>query len=170
MNLIDNFIINNRITAPKLRVVGDGGENLGVLSLEEAKSLAESKGLDLILIVAGANPPVARIQSFDKFRYEKDKELKKQKKAQKTQELKQIQISPKEAKNDLLVKLKRLEGFLEDGHKVTIVMVLRGREKYMQDFAREKLKVFLDMITVPHKDIENAKQGGRGLVTLVEKQ
>jgi len=84
-----------------LRVVDETGENLGVMPLEAALKLAMEKGLDLIEIAPMVKPPVARIISFDKFRYQKEKELKKQKATQKTSELKQIQITAKSAKNDL---------------------------------------------------------------------
>ncbi|MBI2592607.1 MAG: translation initiation factor IF-3 [Candidatus Colwellbacteria bacterium] len=151
-------------------MIDEQGQNIGVVPLEEAKSIAESRGLDLILIVPNATPPVARIQSFDKFRYEKQKELKKQRRAVKIQELKQIQISPKEAKNDLAYKLKRLEEFLNEGNKVVIVMVLRGREKSMQDFARGKLAEFLALITTPYKINQEVKFAGRGLAMQIEKQ
>jgi len=146
-----------------LRVLDDAGENLGVLSKEDALKLAQDKELDLILISPKANPPVARIMNFDKFRYEHNKELKRQK-AQKAPEMKRIQISPRTAKNDLLVKLRRLEKFLEGGHKVEIQVTLRGREKGNKEWAELKLNEFLEMITVPHQITGEVRRGGRGLL------
>lgn len=124
----------------------------------------------MILIVPKANPPVAKIQSFDKFRYQRQKELRKQLRGQKTPELKQIQISVKEAKNDLLIKAKKIENFLSENHKVVIVMVLRGREKSMPDFARTKLEEFLVLISIPYKISQELKRAGRGLNLQIEKQ
>jgi len=151
-------------------VVDETDGNLGVLSLQEALTAAEAKGLDLILIVPNANPPVAKITSFDKFRYEKDKELKKQRIAHKALGMKQIQISMKEAKNDLTTKIRRLEKFLEEGYKVEIILTLRGREKGMKDFGRGKLQDFLEMITIPHTVTQDIRDAGRGLGTQITKK
>jgi len=158
--------VNEQIRAPKLRVLDEAGENLGVLSLEEAIAKAKEGGLDLVLITESANPPVARIVSFDKFRYQKEKELKKQQ--QRVPESKRVQISPREGAHDLSFKLKRLEEFLQAGHKVEIQMTLRGREKGMKDFAKGKLEEFLSKIETPHKRTQEIKSGGRGLITQVD--
>ncbi len=138
--------------------------------MEEAKKMAQERGLDLILINSTIKPPIAKIQSFDKFRYQKERELKKQRKAQKAREFKQIQISPREAKNDLQIKSGKINKFLLEDDRVTIVVVLRGREKGMHDFAKQKLKDFLAIITTPYKIVQEVKPGGRGLTLVIEKQ
>jgi len=158
--------VNGAIKVPQLRVLGEKSENLGVLSLAEAQEKAKEAGLDLVLITESANPPVARIISFDKFRYQKEKELKKQQ--QRVPESKRVQISPREGAHDLSFKLKRLEEFLQAGHKVEIQVTLRGREKGMQDFARTKLKEFLAKVETPHRIIQEVKAGGRGLITQID--
>ncbi len=147
-------------------MLDEAGNNLGVLSRDRALELAREKGLDLILISPKAVPPVARILSFDKFRYEKERELKRQRK--KAPELKRIQIGVKTAKNDLLVRLKKLEEFLEHGHKVEIQMTLRGREKEKRDWAKGKLEEFLGMITTSHKVTQPIKPGGAGLTVQID--
>ena len=81
--------------------------------------------------------------------------------------MKRVQISPRTAKNDLLVQLKKLEKFLTTGHKVEIQITLRGREKGNKVWAELKLNEFLDMITVPHKVATDIKKGGRGLLVQV---
>lgn len=167
---IQEFKINNQITAPSLRVIDEQGGNIGVISLKDALAAAGAKGMDLILIVPGANPPVAKITSFDKFRYEKEKELKKQRQVQKALEMKQIQISLREAKNDLLTKIKRLEKFMEAGHKVEILLTLRGREKSMKGLGREKLQEFLGMITIPYTLTQEIGNAGRGLSAQIAKK
>lgn len=149
-----------------MRVLDDAGENVGVLKLEEALKLAEEKELDLVLISPKANPPVARIVSFDKFRYEQEKELKKQKR-QKSPDMKRVQISGRTAKNDLLIQLRKLEKFLETGHRVEIQLTLRGREKGNKEWAREKLREFMGMITTPHRIVNDIKSGGRGLLVQI---
>lgn len=167
---IQEFKINNQITAPELRVIDEKGGNVGVISLQSALAAAVAKGMDLILIVPNANPPVAKIANFDKFRYEKEKEFKKQRQVQKALEMKQIQISLREAKNDLSTKIKRLEKFMEAGHKVEILLTLRGREKSKRDFGREKLQEFLGMITIPYTITQEISNAGRGLSAQIAKK
>jgi translation initiation factor IF-3 len=153
-----------------LRVIDETGNNLGIMPREAALNLAESKGLDLIEITATAKPPVAKVISFDKFRYQKEKELKKQKTSQKISELKQVQLSVRAAQNDLKIKAQKVDEFLNEGHKVEIVLRLRGREKYNKDWARYKLDEFLKLITVEHKIILEARFGGQGLVMQITKK
>ncbi len=143
------------------------GQNLGVLPREKALEIARERGLDLIEIAALAQPPVARIMSFDKFRYLKAKEFKKQRRAEKGPELKQIRISARAAKNDLEIKARKLNEFLDEGHKVEIMMVLRGRHKSMQDWAKQRMKEFLTIIGPNHKVIVEPKPGGKGLIMQV---
>ena len=149
-----------------MRVLDDAGENVGVLKLEEALKLAEEKELDLVLISPKADPPVARIINFDKFRYAREKEIKKQKR-QKAPEMKRIQISGRTAKNDLLIQLRKLEKFMEAGHKIQIQLTLRGREKGNREWAEMKLREFMEMITVPHRVVSDIKRGGRGLLVQI---
>ncbi|RMD64565.1 translation initiation factor IF-3, partial [Candidatus Parcubacteria bacterium] len=93
-----------------------------MLSLEEARRLAEEKGLDLIEIAPQADPPVARVMNFDKYRYLQEKAEKKKRIAQKAAGLKHIRISARAARNDLLTRLKKLEEFLEAGHQIEVIM------------------------------------------------
>ncbi|MBI2595036.1 MAG: translation initiation factor IF-3, partial [Candidatus Colwellbacteria bacterium] len=118
-NIQNNPKINNEINYPDLRVIGSAGENIGVLPREKALALAQEQGLDLILVNESAKPPVAKIINFDKFRYEREKELKRQYR-QRQLLGKQIQIGAKTAAHDLHVKLKKTEEFLGKGHKVEI--------------------------------------------------
>ncbi len=137
---------------------------------EEALAKAMNAGLDLIEIAPTANPPVARIMSFDKWRYVKEKEERKAKQAQKQKELKQVQISARIAKNDLLMKAKQAEKFLSEGHKVEINLRLRGREKANKEWALGRLKEFIGTITMPHQITMEPRQGGRGYVMQITKK
>ncbi|MBI4119306.1 MAG: translation initiation factor IF-3 [Parcubacteria group bacterium] len=162
--------INNQITAPELRVIDEAGKNIGILTREEALRMAQEKGLDLIEIAPTAKPPVARIISFDKFRYQKEKELKKQRVSQKAQALKHIRISGRAAMNDLQMKAEKINEFLNESHPVEIQMVLKGREKANRAWARQKLEQFLKLIDPEYKIMSPIKSGGRGFtVTVVKK-
>lgn len=164
------YRVNNQIQASELRVVTDSGENLGVMSLSQALEAARERGLDLIEIAPMAKPPVAKIIGFDKFRYQQEKEEKKKRSTQKTKELKQVRITPRAGQNDLLVKVKKVEEFLAEGHKVEIGLFLKGREKGNKDWGLQKLKEFLGMITTPHQVTLPPKQGGRGFITQIAKK
>jgi len=132
--------------------------------------MAEEKGLDLVLVAGQAKPPVARIVDYDKYRYEREKAEKKEKKGQKGGSLKQIQISVREQKNDLMVKLKRMNKFLEDDYQVEIILRVRGREKAHPEFAEQKLKDFLGMLDMEYKVVSPIRKSGRGLgITIIKK-
>jgi translation initiation factor IF-3 len=145
-----------------VRVIDDTDANIGVMSLSQALELAQSKNLDVVEVSAAANPPVVRIISYDKYRYQLKKEEKKH--AQKpTGGLKQVRVTSKAAENDLKVRATQADDFLTKGYKVEIMMPLRGREKYNQDWARKKLAAFEKMITVEHQITTSIRPGGRGL-------
>lgn len=140
------------------------------MPLEAALNLAREKGLDLIEVSAAANPPVARIISFDKFRYLEMKKLKKERAKQGGQELKQVQLGIGTAKNDLELKARKVEEFLNEKHPVVIVLVLRGREKANKDFARGKLEEFMKFIQVEYQMTMQPRWGMRGLTTQIAKR
>jgi len=170
LKYIINYRTNNQITADELRVVDETGKNLGIVPREAALKLAEERGLDLIEIVPTAKPPVAKIISFDKFRYQKEKEFKKQKISQKTSELKRVQLGIKAAQNDLRIKSQKIEEFLNQGHKVEIILLLKGREKYNKDWARYKLEEFLKLINIEYRVILEPKFSSRGLILQIIKK
>ena len=148
----------------------EDGTALGVMPKARALELAKEQGVDLIEIAANAKPPVAKLISFDKYRYQKEKEVKKERLSQKTAGLKQIQISARAAQNDLLIKVRQLEKFLSEGHQVEIQLRLRGREKYNKPWAYQKLDEFLKMITIEYKLLSTPKFGGRGLGVHITKK
>ena len=166
--MLINYKINNQITAPELRVIDDMEQNVGVMSLADALKLAKEKGLDLVEISPVAKPPVAKLIAYDKFRYQQEKKDKKQRAAQRAGSgSKQIQISIREQKNDLLMKVGRIAEFMAAGHPIEVLMQLRGREKGNMQFARGKLNEFLGMITVPYKVNSPMGPGGRGGLMIV---
>jgi translation initiation factor IF-3 len=116
-----------------LRVVGTNGEQLGILSRSEALRVAEQAGVDLVEISPNADPPVAKIVDWGKYQYQKMKELQKNRRSNKASELKQMRLGLKISANDLDIKLRKIRGFLEAGHKVKILVVFRGREMAHKD-------------------------------------
>jgi translation initiation factor IF-3 len=142
-----------------------------VLAREKALALVRpADGIDLIEISPNAKPPVVRLMSYDKFRYEEAKREKKERLAQKGGGLKRVQISARAAQNDLMIKMKQLEKFLAEGHQVEIHLRLRGREKGNKDWARQKLEEFMKAIPVEFKRLSEPRFGGYGLSVQVAKK
>ncbi len=106
----------------------EDGEQLGILSRDEALRTAQEKGLDLVEITARSNPPVCRIMDYGRFKYEQSKKAKEAKKHASTVELKEIKFRPKTDEHDLAFKIKHVTRFLEDGNKCRLVVIFRGRE------------------------------------------
>lgn len=125
--------MNHQIRASQLRVIDDDGQQLGVMSKQEALDLAISKELDLVEVSPNADPPVCKIVDWGKYNYQRTKQLQKQKRGAKNPELKQMRFGLKIGDHDLDVKLKKVTSFLEDGHKVKITLFYRGREMAHKD-------------------------------------
>jgi len=119
---------NHAIRAKELRVIGEDGSQLGVLTVSEALAAAEEAGLDLIEVSADSNPPVARIVDWGKYKYQRTKQQQKSRQKSKVLDLKQMRMGLKIGQHDLDIKLRKVSEFLEAGHKVKIMIVYRGRE------------------------------------------
>ena len=143
--------VNREIKADKLIVIDETGKNLGVLSRDEAFTLAQQKGLDLIEVNPAATPPVTKIVDYGKFEYRQRKAEQKIKSAHKTQELKIVRIGLKTSPHDLEVKAGQAEKFLKKGHKIKLEIFLRGREKAHRDLAKTKLQQFEKTVKETHK-------------------
>lgn len=111
-----------------MRVIGNDGEQLGVMSRTDALQMAEEQGLDLVEVSPQANPPVVKIVDWGKYNYQRTKQLQKSKRLAKNPDLKQMRLGLKIGDHDLAVKLKKVSAFLDAGHKVKITVFYRGRE------------------------------------------
>jgi len=119
---------NQFIQAPKVRVIDENGENLGVMYTREAFEQAQEVGLDLVEISPNADPPVAKFLDIGRFKYEAQKRANEQRKRQKTQEIKEIKMRPNIDDHDYQVKMKKVFEFLDEGDKVKLTLRFRGRE------------------------------------------
>ncbi|WP_073961043.1 translation initiation factor IF-3 [Sodalis-like endosymbiont of Proechinophthirus fluctus] len=131
--------INREIRAADVRLTGIDGEQIGIISLNEAIEKAEEYGVDLVEISPNAEPPVCRIMDYGKFLYEKSKSAKEQKKKQKIIQVKEIKFRPGTDEGDYQIKLRNLVRFLEDGDKAKITLRFRGREMAHQQIGIEVL-------------------------------
>lgn len=137
--------INEEIKVKEVRVVADNGEQLGVMSTSAALDKAFAEGLDLVLIAPGATPPVCRIMDYGKFRYERDKREKEQKKKQQTIEVKEVQLSCRIDKHDFQTKANNAIRFLKGGDKVRVVLLFKGREMTHTEVGTEVINNFLEL-------------------------
>lgn len=159
--------VNGKIRAREVRVIGVDGNQLGVLSLGEALTLARSHGVDLVEIAPTATPPVCRLVDFGKFRYEQAKRDKDSKKHHHASKVKEIQLSPKIDPHDLSVKLGHAIDFLCEDMKVKISLRFRGREMAHTEFGFQVVNKFLaDVAPYGHPDSE-AKLIGRGINVMI---
>jgi len=144
--------LNSEIRAPQLRVLDQDGNQLGILSRNEALRIAEEQDLDLVEISADANPPVAKIVDWGKYNYQRTKQLQKNKRNAKALEVKQMRFGLKISEHDLGVKLRKVTDFLEAGHKVKLTIFYRGRELAHKDLgfklAEKVISDFGDTIVV----------------------
>ena len=135
----NRVIMNDDIRATELRCNVDGGEPLGVVSLDVAMEKANELDLDLVLIAPDAKPPVAKIMDYGKYRYQEEKKLKEQRKNQVKIVVKEIKLSVKIAENDMNYKVKHAREFLEKGFHVKFRVFLRGREMAHPEAGKEVL-------------------------------
>ena len=125
---INESLINEEIHEKEVRLISDKGEQLGIMSSEEALKIAEEAELDLILIAPQAKPPVCRLMDYSKYRYEQSRKERDAKKKQKTVEVKEIRFSPNIDTNDLNTKANSARKFMEKGNRVKVSLRFRGRE------------------------------------------
>ena len=136
--------INEEIIDKEVRLIGDQGEQLGIMSAEEALRIAEEKELDLVKIAPGSNPPVCKIMDYGKYRFEQTKKEKEAKKNQRIVEVKEIRMSPGIDTNDFNTKLKNAQTFLADGDRVKVSVRFRGREMAHTEIGAALLKDFAE--------------------------
>ena len=136
--------MNERIRAREIRVIGDDGEQFGILTVNEALALAAEKSLDLVEISPNATPPVCKIMDYGKFKYEKTKKEKENKKKQKNVVIKEIRIKPHIDEHDKDTKISQIKKFIEKEYKVKISLRLSGREKLHAESAVKILDEFAD--------------------------
>jgi translation initiation factor IF-3 len=157
--------INDRIRAPKVRVVTSDGQQLGVMSSREALAKAQSLGLDLVEIAGQVDPPVCKIVDYGKFKYEQAK-LKKQKSKSATR-MKEVKFRVGTGQHDYNIKLGRAEGFLETNHKVRFVLQFRGRENAHKDLGFVVLKrIVEDLKTMAQVD-QAPRLNGRAVAMIL---
>ncbi|KMT34575.1 translation initiation factor IF-3 [Melissococcus plutonius] len=170
MTIAKDMMVNDGIRARELRLIGQNGEQLGVISKVDALKQAEAANLDLVLVAPGAKPPVARIMDYGKFHFEQQKKEREARKKQKVINVKEVRLSPTIDLNDFNTKLRNARKFLEKGDKVKASIRFKGRAITHKEIGQEVLdrlaKETADIATVEQK----AKMDGRSMfLTLSQK-
>lgn len=146
-----------------MRVIGESGEQLGIVSRADALKAAETAGLDLVEISPQADPPVAKIIDWGKYQYQKMKEQQKNRKSSKASDLKQMRMGLKIGANDLDIKLKKIRGFLSQGHKVKIMIFFRGREMAHQEIGHQLMAKIIEKLEDDAIVEQKPQMAGRNL-------
>ena len=139
-----NWRVNNQIRAPKVRVVGVDGKQIGVLPIGKALDKAKEAKLDLVEIAPSAKPPVVKITNLGKLRYQEEKKLRREKKGAKGGDTKEIRFSPFIAEGDYLTRLIKIKQFLEEKNKVRVVVKFGGRQMGSKDFGYKIMERVVD--------------------------
>ena len=159
--------LNAQITAPEIRLVGEEGEQLGIVSIGDAMRMAEEKEIDLVEIAPLAVPPVCKLMDFGKFKYREQKKAQEAKLKQKQIQVKEVKFRPGTDEGDYKIKLRNLIRFLEEGDKTKVTLRFRGREMAHQEFGvrlLERVKADLE----PHGVVENfPRMEGRQMVMVL---
>lgn len=145
---------NEQIRAREVRVIGAEGEQIGILSRQDALALAKEGGLDLVEVAATADPPVCRIMDFGKYKYEQQQKKKEAKKNQTVVQIKEIKVRPKTDDHDYATKLRHIRRFLEDGDRCKVTVFFRGREIVHKD----RGLTILQRVIEDTKDIAKVEQ------------
>ena len=169
--IISELMINEQIRDREVRLIGEEGEQLGVMSSREAQKLADEAGLDLVKIAPTAKPPVCKIVDYGKYRYEQARKEKEARKKQKTIEIKEIRLSPNIDTNDLNTKINAAKKFLTKGDKVKVTLRFRGREMAHMNASKHILDDFAEALTEIAVVEKPAKVEGRSMtMVLAEKR
>ena len=154
-----------------MRVIGDDGTNYGVIEVAEALRIAREQGLDAIEISPTAKPPIVKIMDFGKWQYQEEKKRREARKKVLEVEVRAVRLGIGTSAHDLEMKAKKVGEFMEEGDKVKIELMLRGRAKGLDKaFIRQRLERILHFIPIDYKIADGPKQGPRGIFVVLERK
>jgi translation initiation factor IF-3 len=159
--------VDQQIRVPEVRVIDENGEQIGVLSTADALELARGKELNLVEVAPNAQPPVCKILDYGKFKYEEEKKERAARKNQHTSELKELRLRPRTDDHDLQVRARAARRFLEEGHKVRLVVRFRGRESSHPEVARAQINHIAERLSDIAVVERAPEMEGRGMYAIL---
>jgi len=159
--------VNERIRVPQVRVIGDDGEQIGVITTREAIAMAQAKGLDLVEVSPTARPPVCRIMDYGKFKYEQNRRARKAKKKQHHTQLKEIKMRPKIEDHDFGTKVNHAREFLMERDKVKLTITFRGREIARPEIGHRLMNRVIESLSDVATVESNPRHEGRSITAVM---
>lgn len=159
--------VNEQIAVAEVRLIDETGENVGIVSKEDAQARAEEAGLDLVEVSPGARPPVCKILDYGRFKYEDQKKKSEARKRQKTIDVKEIKMRPNIDQHDYEVKMRSIQRFLADGDKVKVTLRFRGREMAHQELGLKVLDRVREELDEVAKVEQFPKLEGRQMIMVM---
>lgn len=167
MCIAKDLRINDEIRVREVRLVGDDGEQLGIVNIREALRIAGEKELDLVEVAPTARPPVCRIMDYGKVKYEQAKQDREARKKQKTVTIKEVKLRPRIEEHDFEVKARNAERFLKDGDKVKATIMFRGREIVHPDLGKVVLDRLAEVVAPVGHVEKGARVEGRNMIMIL---
>ncbi|MDD3807183.1 MAG: translation initiation factor IF-3 [Candidatus Marinimicrobia bacterium] len=143
----DSQRINQEIRAPKVRLIGENGNQIGIVNIQEALREAEKSGLDLVEVSPNASPPVCKILDYGKYKYQQQKHEKENRKKQHVIQVKEIRFRPGIDVHDIETKTKKIREFIEDGSKVKVTVMFRGREMAHKEYGQKIIDIVSEKVS-----------------------
>ena len=165
--IVKEASINWDIKAPEVRVIDPDGKQMGVLPVKEAIRIAEERGLDLVEVAPNSQPPVCRIMNYGKYKYQQSKRTQEARKHQTVIRIKEVKVRPRTEEHDFQFKLRHVKRFLEEGNKVKISILFRGREIAHPEFGKEVLNRFIEGVKDMMVIEQSPRLEGRNMVMIL---
>lgn len=159
--------VNRQIRISPVRVISPEGEQLGILSIERALEIAEDQGLDLVEVAPMARPPVCRIMDYGKFKYEEQRQAREARKKQHHVQIKEVKMRPGIEEHDFDFKVRHARKFLDEGHKVKLTMMFRGRQMAHPEYGRQVLDRVFQQLQDLSKVESHPMLEGRSMVMVL---
>ena len=165
--IFKELLINEQIVASDVRLIGENGEQLGIVKLQEAQKIADERGYDLVLMSATSNPAVCKIMDYSKYKFDTIKKEKELRKNQKVIELKEIQLSMTISDHDISYRVTNATKFLQDGNKVKVVLRMKGRQQAYVKNCIEVVKGFVARLSDVGTTDKEPEVTGRNIFVVV---
>ena len=162
-----NVRVNDQIRISPIRLIDEEGEQLGIISIEEAREKASDRGLDLVEVAPEARPPVCRMMDYGKYKYELARKARQAKKKQHTMQVKEVKFRPGIEDHDYEFKVRHVRRFLDEGDKVKCTMMFRGRQMAHPELGEEVLQQVMEDVSDIGKVESRPKQEGRSMFMVI---